>query len=704
MKPMARRLFRWVEWAGALAVGLVAAVCLFLWSFNANDYRLDIAGAIEQATGLVTSIDGPLRFALTPLPTAIAAEVRVANPPWSERAEMARIERVEIGFSPIDLLLHRNRMLRLALYGADLHLERDRNGRVNWWNEETAPPPPPGGYVPPDIESLEVYASTLVFTDAATGGTLRLGVREGAGELPLDGPFTARLAGDYFGTPFTGSLTGGRYADLINDRTLWPLALRLEGAGTSFEAKGTVDRPFSEAMLDLTVAAAGLRLSSLGPVLGPELPALGPYTLSGRFSGGWGLYRLAGLKAHLGVSDVAGQLTLTTGAAGAPLAGSAGARLTGSAGAPLADGVRSPLAGGVRPRLEGQLQGRLVSRADLVPAATVIAAPRADGRVFDPRPLPFAALMALDGRLDLKIGHFVTRPLDLFDLDATFALDDGRLRALPFRAKLAEGRLDLVLEADAAARPPRLHLSGHGEGLAAEQVLPAFGMSQWPTGPMSVELDLSGEGDSPRALAAHADGYAHLTIGQGTLPVRHFDLIASDLVASIMPWADRSGDRTDLNCLVARLKLKDGQASFERLLIDTGKITVTGSGEINLAGERLDLRLDPRPKDPSLISLATRMRVAGSLTDYSASPDAMGLAKGAAAGIALAIGELNPLALMLPFVSIGTGVANPCPGAAAALAQVHGLAVLDPVRGISGLLDDVGRAITHTMENAKSRY
>ncbi|MEI6556945.1 MAG: AsmA family protein [Rhodospirillaceae bacterium] len=666
MTPITRRLIRWVEAVGALAVALVAAVGVFLWYLNANDYRRDIVAAVEQATGLVVSIDGPLRFALTPLPTAIAADVRIANPPWSERTEMARIGRVEIGFSPIDLLVHRNRLLRLALYGADLYLERDRHGRVNWWNAETAVKPPPTGYEPPDIDSLELFNSRLFYVDAGAGRTLRLGIREAAVALPLNRPFTVAIGGDYFGTPFTGSLTGGRYADLINDRSLWPLALRLAGAGTILEARGTVDRPMSEMIVDVTAAVAGLRLASLTPVLGQgDLPALGPYRLSGRFSGGWGHYRLAGLKAHLGVSDAVGQLTITT--------------------------------GGARPRLEGQLQSRLFSRADLVGAGPPAPAAPADDRLFDPRPLPFAALTALDGRLELRVGRFVVRPLDLFDIDTTLELTEGRLRALPFRARLAEGRLDLHLEADARARPARVHLWGSGDGLASEQLLPALGMSQWPTGPMALEFDLTGEGDSPRALLAHADGAARMTIGQGTLPVRHFDLIASDLVASIMPWADRSGDRTDLNCLVTRLKLKDGLAAVDRLLIDTGKITVTGTGEINLASERFDLRLDPRPKDPSLISLATRMRVAGSLTNYGAAPDAMGLAKGAAAGIALAIGELNPLALMLPFVSIGTGVANPCPGAAAAQAQVRGLAALDPLRGITGLLDDVGRAITHSI-------
>ena len=243
MRPMAKRLIRWVEWAGALAVALAAAGAVFVWYLNANDYRRDVEAVFEQSTGLVASIDGSLRFALTPLPTAIAAGVRVANPPWSERAEMARIERVEFGFSPLDLLLHRNRILYLGLFGADIHLERDRSGRVNWWNAETAPKPPPTGYVPPDIESLEMFDSKLSFVEAATGRSIELGVRHGAAALPLNGPFTMRVVGDYFGTPFTGSLVAGRYGDLINDRPLWPMELRLEGAGTSLEAKGTLDRP-----------------------------------------------------------------------------------------------------------------------------------------------------------------------------------------------------------------------------------------------------------------------------------------------------------------------------------------------------------------------------------------------------------------------------------------------------------------------------
>ena len=233
--------------------------------------------------------------------------------------------------------------------------------------------------------------------------------------------------------------------------------------------------------------------------------------------------------------------------------------------------------------------------------------------------------------------------------------------------------------------------------MAAETLLPAFGMTLSPTGPFSVDLDLTGWGPSLRAFLGSASGRMHMAIGQGTLPVRQFDLIASDLVQAIMPWATRHGDRTDLNCLNARFTVKDGLATVQRLLIDTTRITVTGIGEINLHTERIDLKLDPRPKDPSLISLATRMRVTGTLSDYGAAPDAVGLAKNAAAGLALAIGELNPLALVLPFISIGTGVANPCQNEPLEPTEGRRPDVLAPLDDVRALLGNLGHAITRSV-------
>jgi uncharacterized protein involved in outer membrane biogenesis len=575
---------------------------------------------------------------------------------------MMHIDRVDIDISPIDLLRHRNRLMRLVLTGADIHLEYDGHSRVNWWLAGDAGTTAGKPFEPLDIKTLEINKSHIEYRDDATGGQVRLGVEVATIGLPLDGPLTVNAAGNFFGTPFIASVTGGRFADLVNDRPLWPVSWKLGGAGATMEAHGTLDQPISQLILNLRVSVAAQDLAALAPVFGRPLPDLGPLGGSGQLTGGWSHYRVTALSGYVGVSDFSGQMALET--------------------------------GGQRLRLDGQLHSRLLDRRDLQGGGQDNWVPPADGRLFDARPLPFSLLPMVDGRVDLTVARLVTSPADVFDLETTIDLAGGKLVLRPLRATVAGGRIDLTLSADARPEPPLLAIAGRGDGLASEQLFPSQGSVLGPTGPLWTTFDLTGSGSSLRAFLAHASGRAWLAIGPGTLPVRHFDLIASDLVAAIMPWADRTGDRTNLNCLVARFQIKNGLADAQRLLIDTGKITVTGTGQIDLGTEGIDLKLDPRPKDPALISLATRMRVTGTLAEHSAAPDAIGLAKGAATGLVLALGELNPLALMLPFISMGTGVANPC---AAELASRPPLADSDgsgPLKGLSGLLNGVGHAIT----------
>ena len=85
---------------------------------------------------------------------------------------------------------------------------------------------------------------------------------------------------------------------------------------------------------------------------------------------------------------------------------------------------------------------------------------------------------------------------------------------------------------------------------------------------------------------------------------------------------------------------------------------MTGKGKIDLGKETLDLTVRPRPKQASLLSLAAPIDIGGTLAQPS-----YGLNKGAVAiGVAglVAGTAINPLGLLIPLVSGGTGEANPC--------------------------------------------
>lgn len=633
-----RRLLLALEMVAAVLVGLAVIVILFMSHVNSGDYRREVAAAVHAATGFTVTILGPLQFGLTPEPTLMARDVRVENPTWPERPEMMRIDRVEVAFSPLALLKQRPRFLHVTLTGADIHLETSRDGRVNWWVAAPAPPLPPTAapgdtpvipaVVPPDILRLDLIRSRLDYRDRIWGRSVDLMLEEAQLALPHQEPMGWTVKGRYFGTPFEAEGQGGTLADLVNDAAVYPLRTRLRGAGTVLDLDGQLARPLSTQVADLAVAVAGERMDRLESVLGLWLPEVGPFQARWQMHGSQGAWQLDTFSARVGASDAAGRLELDT--------------------------------TGPRWRLAGRLRSTLLRQEDLVgggPALPEID----DGRLFSARLLPFATLGAMDARIHLEAGRYVTWPLDFLALDTQIDLSGGRLVMEPFRAGFAGGRLELRVEADSARTPARSRINGRADGLVMETLFPALGMTVPPTGPLDLVLDLGGSGDSLRTLLARSQGGVRFLMGRGSLPIHHFDLIASDLLRAAMPWA-RSTNQTETNCTSGRLGIGNGLAVLDALLIDTGRITVTGGGVINLSTEALDILLRPRPKDPSLLSLATPMRVTGTLAAPSAAPDALGLAQGAATGLIL--GSINPLAALLPFFSLGTGNATPCVGAA----------------------------------------
>jgi AsmA family protein len=220
----------------------------------------------------------------------------------------------------------------------------------------------------------------------------------------------------------------------------------------------------------------------------------------------------------------------------------------------------------------------------------------------------------------------------------------------------------------------------------------------------AVDLDLSGRGagGSLRQIMAGLDGRLVAVMGKAELATPLFDLIGADLAQSVMPWAaqDRS---THINCAVVRFDARRGTATSDAMLLDTAKVTVQGTGTIDLGSERIALVLTPQPKERSLISLATPIDVGGTLAAPSLSPDRLALAKGAAGAV---IGNvIIPFGFLVPLISGGTGDENPC---LAALAQAKANGAARPgaaaqprqgESGIGGALQGVGKGIRNLFGN-----
>jgi AsmA family protein len=657
---------------GTVALLLVAAIA-YVMSIDFDSYRPLLAERVKAATGRDFAIAGRLDLALSLNPTLTVSDVRLANPPGFSRPDMATIAKLEGQIALLPLLSRRVEIRRFTLSGADILVETDAQGRGNWLfggAGATAPASDAGRSLNLAISALTIRDSTLAYRDGRSGAEQRLALasatlRESTGGNALD----VALDGKADAVPFTIAGRTGGLGALLDGATPWPVKLRATIDKVSATLDGTIAQPRAGKGIALDVTVAADRLADLAALAGVALPASGAFKLAGHLSDGDGRFAIDRLDAHLGASDLKGRIEVTT---------------------------------GTRSRLAATLDANRINLADFTGPAAASAPQRKAERVFPADPLPFALLKAGDVELKLAARQLVAVAATLDNFAVDLALANGLLELRKLTGQFRGSPLTLAAMVDARPATPLVTVTGKLEKFDLGVFLKAMAATDLLTGAVDLDLSGRGAGGSLRQIMAGLDGRLVAVMGKAELATPLFDLIGADLAQSVMPWAaqDRS---THINCAVVRFDARRGTATSDAMLLDTAKVTVQGTGTIDLGSERIALVLTPQPKERSLISLATPIDVGGTLAAPSLSPDRLALAKGAAGAV---IGNvIIPFGFLVPLISGGTGDENPC---LAALAQAKANGAARPgaaaqprqgESGIGGALQGVGKGIRNLFGN-----
>ena len=96
----------------------------------------------------------------------------------------------------------------------------------------------------------------------------------------------------------------------------------------------------------------------------------------------------------------------------------------------------------------------------------------------------------------------------------------------------------------------------------------------------------------------------------------------------------------------------------DALVLDTQVTTLIGSGNIDLAQERLDLTFNQKTKDTSPLALRSPIYMRGSFAKPELGVDKTHVAVRALG--ALALGLVNPFLTLLPLIDAGPGQDSDC--------------------------------------------
>lgn len=231
---------------------------------------------------------------------------------------------------------------------------------------------------------------------------------------------------------------------------------------------------------------------------------------------------------------------------------------------------------------------------------------------WDDTPLDLAGLKAMDATVTIAATEVVMDQITLNDARLNTRLDAGRLSAIfrqdedvpGFRAFQGNWSGDMVL--DASRSTPTLQVSALANGIAAQEMLSALTGFRNLNGLGDVQLNLSSQGSSLKALIDGLDGSFESDLNDGALTGMNLTKLvqsASSLQGlmtggglSVGSFQDAFSPNasTDFSKFLGNLEIQNGVATLTELNIDNPVIGVFGSGQIDLGARTLDIRLTPR--------------------------------------------------------------------------------------------------------------
>ena len=641
---------RWL--AGIAALLLVIIVCIIFFPWNV--LREPINRYVSTQLGRRFEISRHLDVRLGRTTTVIADGVEIANPQWADKPLLLKATSAEFDIHVWPLLFGKVQIPRIFLKNPQLGLQAESDGRRTW---ALARDTSDAGAVP-DIGSLLVDKGTLSYIDSAQDANVDVQfsiAAESPGDLPLD----FKAAGQWKGKKVTADgRTGGVLKLSKNMEGSFPLQVQALVGLTSLKLNGTLTDLSELSGVDVSFDMQGRNLDELYQYTGVVLPSTPPYKVRGKLLRQGKAWVASQMQGTLGSSDVSGALTFDQSAEVARLTGKLQSKLLDFEDlAPVIGLPPSTRKSGVKksPSSPQAEQSRQSAPGSAAPKSSPA---NASGRVLPTAVLDLAKLKSMNADVTYSaasIRHVKELPLDKGSVHVV--LKSGVLQLDPISLGVAGGTIAGAIKIDSNLAPAAFNARLDVRGARLNQLFPTIETTKSSLGKVSGKFDLSGRGNSAAQMLGGASGDVAMLMGRGEISNILLEFMGLD-GGEIIKFLVRGDRNVQLRCAVAAFDVKQGVMTSRAIVLDTSDTVINGSGRVSFADETLDLVLNPAPKDFSILSFRSPLKIGGTFAAPTAFPDKTALA--GRAGIALALAAINPLLALAATVETGPGEDADC--------------------------------------------
>jgi AsmA family protein len=635
-------------WVKVLAAGAVVAVLLVLLVafFPWDVLRGPLNRYVSDRTGRHFEITRHLDVKLGRTTRILADGIEFANPDWAHDPMLVKAERAEIHINLLPLIRRRIEMPLIQLHKPQLGLQIEPDGRRSWsLGRDTGDP-----RNIPEIGALVVDEGSMHFVASHRGADIRteFAISDKA-ELPLS--FKSR--GTWQKEPFTAQGRTGNVLYLSAPlQKPFPMEMQAVAGRTTLKANGSVASLVTLDGANASFTLQGQDWADLYKLVGVVLPSTPRYSLSGQLSKQGEVWSVKQINGKMGNTDMSGELSFDRTGKVPLLAGKMQSRsLDFDDLAPLVGLPEQPRSAAAVPQVAG---------ARAVPADARRTRPSRDParKVLPTASLDVPRLKAMDADVHYQAARIThAKQLPLERMKVHVRMKEGVLQLDPLDVGIAGGSMVGRLRINGNSNPTQAEVSLDARSLELNKLFPGMKVTRASFGKIHGDIDLKGRGNSVATMLASSGGNVAMLMGRGEISNLLMEFAGID-GAEIVKFMMRGDQNVKLRCAGAAFDVKQGLMTSRALVFDTEDTVVYGNGQVSLANESIDLTLHPYPKDMSILSLRSPLKMAGSFASPKLGPDKGALA--GKAGVVLALAAVNPLLGLAATIETGPGKDADC--------------------------------------------
>lgn len=626
-------------YTGAGCFGVALLVLILFWSW---DWFVPLVN--KRATAMLhrkTSITH-LHVSLGRITTVQAEGVQVAQPQTFAQAKPLFAEAKSLSIS-VDvwsyLWHHALRIPLIALDTPKLDIEARKNGQNNYtFTENNSPatkqegPEQNSTLTLPDIGELRITSGTLELHHAPLQADMSMAVHTTAPEGNSRGTLTVKAKGRYAQQPITAQFVGGALLSFVADKVPYPVDLHVQNGPTTASLQGQIEHPLVLGGAQLKLHFAGPDMSLLYPLTGVPIPQTPAYSVTGALDYTPSRITFKEFEGKMGHSDIGGTISV--------------------------DPHQKP------PFVEATLSSKQVDLVDLggfigaKPNKTK-AEEKTDAKsttVLPDTPINIPKLNAINAHVTYHGAHIENKNLPLDNIDTEFFVTDGAINLKRLNFAVGSGTLASAATLTPQGKAFKTDARVDFARIDLARIMQATANSK-ARGIIGGHMTLKAKGNSIASLMAAGNGGLTLVLDQGgditaILPnVLGLQLGNAVLSALGLPA------HTDIKCFIADMPLKNGIASTNTLLLETGEARTLGQGTINFRNNTLDYALTTRSQGLTIASLPGAFHIIGHLKSPTVLPGAEILGR---AAVAAGLGFVFPPLALLPTIQFGVGDKSLC--------------------------------------------